>query len=76
MVSAIQTATISSLDQMITESEQRHVKITEEYDQRVARIAGEKNNLHAAQRRIADPEGIHSMSERIVPLIARPAVTS
>ena len=34
MVSAIHTATISSLDQMVTESERRVVKITEESDKK------------------------------------------
>ena len=69
MVSAVHTATISSLDQIIAENERRLVTITHESDQNVARLTGDRISLHAALLRIVDPEGIHPKSESVVPIV-------
>ena len=64
-VSAIYAATISSLDQMLSESEQKLV----DSDNKSSRLTGEKISLLTSLRGIVDPKGIHPRSASIVSLV-------
>ena len=68
-VSSIHTATISSLDQLLSESESKAMKTTRDSDAKFAGLAAEKANLLTSVRAIVDPGRVHSPSTNIISLV-------
>lgn len=68
-VSAIHTATISSLDRLLGESERRVANTTKNFNDKFAQLTGEKVSLHDSLRRIVDPDRLQANSKSTIALV-------